>query len=45
MFVGNMSKKDWDRVGHFCKECDEAYAQPLLMNRAATKKELGIHTA
>jgi len=45
MFVGNMSKKDWDRVGHFCKECDEAYAQPLLMNRAATKKEWGIHTA
>jgi hypothetical protein len=39
MFVGNLTKKDWDRAGHFCKECDEAYTQPLLLNRASAKKE------
>jgi hypothetical protein len=39
MFVGNLTKKEWDRAGHFCKECEEAYAQPLLLNRASAKKE------
>ena len=39
MFVGNLTKRDWDRAGHFCKECDEAYTQPLLLNRASARKE------
>ena len=39
MFVGNLTQKDWDRLGHFCKECDEAYTQPLLLKRSAAKRE------
>jgi hypothetical protein len=44
MFVGNLTKKDWDRAGHFCKECEEAYSAPLLMNGSAAGKEWTVHT-
>jgi hypothetical protein len=42
MFVGNMTKKDWDRLGHFCKECDEAYTEPLLVKRTSASREWGV---
>lgn len=45
MFMGNLSKRDWDRTGHFCKECDEAYSRPLLLKSVSTKKDCGIHTS
>jgi hypothetical protein len=44
MFVGTLSKKDWDRAGHFCKECDEAYSQPLMLSGSSAKKEWAIYT-
>jgi hypothetical protein len=44
MFVGNLSRKDWDRAGHFCRECEEAYPAPLLMNGPAPRKERSIHS-
>jgi len=44
MFVGNLSRKDWDRGGHFCKECDEAYAAPLLVNGSVAGKERDART-
>jgi hypothetical protein len=44
MYVGNLTKKDWDRAGHFCKECDDAYSRPMMIDPAAIKKEWGIHT-
>jgi hypothetical protein len=33
MFVGNLSQRDWDRGGHFCRECEEVYARPLMLRR------------
>jgi hypothetical protein len=45
MYVGNLSKRDWDRAGHFCKECDDAYSMPMMINPAMIKKEWSIiHT-
>lgn len=44
MYVGNLTKKDWDQAGHFCKECDDAYPGPMMINPAAIKKEWGVHT-
>ncbi len=44
MYVGNLSKRDWDRAGHFCKECDDAYSTPIMLNPAMIKKEWGIYT-
>jgi hypothetical protein len=44
MYVGNLTKKDWDRAGHFCKECDDAYPGLMMINPAAIKKEWGVHT-
>lgn len=44
MFVGNLSKRDWDRAGHFCKECEDAYAVPLLMDGSAAGKEWTLRT-
>jgi hypothetical protein len=34
-FVGNMNVKEWDKAGHLCKDCDEAYGSPrmILMNQ------------
>jgi hypothetical protein len=33
-FVGSMTPKEWDRVGHLCRECEESYGTPgmILMN-------------
>jgi hypothetical protein len=39
MFVGNLTQREWDQVGHFCRECEEAYPAPVLMNRPGTGKE------
>lgn len=44
MFVGNLTQREWDRAGHFCRECEEAYAAPMLMHRTTVRKEYRVHT-
>jgi hypothetical protein len=44
MFVGNLTLREWDRTDHFCKECEEAYAAPVLMQRSTVRQEGRVNT-
>ena len=28
-FMGNLTRRDWDRDGHICKDCEEPRSAPM----------------